>query len=425
MIKYVSAEEAVSCIKSGDRVFIQGQAATPMRLINAMSARAAELRDVELVHLHLEGELPFTKPECADSFKVNAFFIGGNIREVVADGRGNYIPIFLSEIPALFRRGIFPLDVALVHVSPVDKHGYCTLGASVDVTLAAVQHARHVIAQVNPNMPRAHGDGIIHYSAFDALVKVDDSLPERKFGEISQVNQTIGNYIAELVEDGATLQMGIGEIPDAVLKQLGNHKRLGIHTEMFSDGIIPLVEKGVITGEEKKWEPNKIIAGFVLGTKKIYDFINDNPIVELQDIQNVNDTNIIRQNNKVTAINSAIEVDITGQVVSDSIGSFMFSGVGGQMDFIRGASLSEGGKPIIALPSVTSKGESRIVAYLRQGAGVVTTRAHVHYVVTEFGVAYLHGKNIRQRVKALINIAHPNHRAALEEEAYKRFKVLL
>ncbi|MCS6904825.1 MAG: acetyl-CoA hydrolase/transferase C-terminal domain-containing protein [Bacteroidia bacterium] len=425
MVKYVSAEEAVSCIKSGDRVFIQGQAATPTRLIEAMTARAAELRDVELVHLHLEGDLPFTKPEYADSFKVNAFFIGSNTRDMIADGRGNYIPIFLSEIPALFRRKIFPLDVAMVHVSPIDRHGYCTLGTSVDVTLAAVQSARHVIAQVNPNMPRAHGDGIIHHSAFDALVKVDAPLPERQFGEVSSVSQTIGNYIAELVEDGATLQMGIGQIPDAVLKQLGNHKRLGIHTEMFSDGIIPLVEKGVITGEEKKWEPNKIIAGFVLGTKKVYDFIHDNPIVELQDIESVNDTDIIRKNDKVTAINSAIEVDITGQVVSDSIGSFMFSGVGGQMDFIRGASLSKGGKPIIALPSTTSKGESRIVAYLRPGAGVVTTRAHVHYVVTEFGVAYLYGKNLRQRVKAMINIAHPNHRAQLEEEAYKRFKVLV
>jgi acyl-CoA hydrolase len=314
-----------------------------------------------------------------------------------------------------------PLDVAMVQVSPPDRHGYCSLGVSVDVSRAAVQSAKHVIAQVNPQMPRTHGDGLIHFSQFDAMVESNVPLYEHGHPALSQVELAIGRHCAGLVEDGATIQMGIGAIPDAVLAALTGHKRLGIHTEMFSDGLIDLVKRGVVTGQDKKNHPGKIVSSFVMGTRKLYDFVDDNPLVVLLDIAYVNDTAVIRRNPKVTAINSAIEIDLTGQVCADSIGTRQYSGVGGQMDFIRGASLSEGGKPVIALPSVTSRGESRITPCLKQGAGVVTTRAHVQYVVTEYGVAYLYGKNLRQRAAALIEIAHPDHRARLEEEAFRRF----
>ncbi|NTW50719.1 MAG: acetyl-CoA hydrolase/transferase family protein [Chlorobiales bacterium] len=427
MGKYVSAEEAVSVIKSNDRVFIHTAAATPQCLVRAMTARASELRDVELVHLHTEGEVEYIKPEYAESFRDNSLFVGANVRKAVQEGRADYIPIFLSEAPALFKKGILPLDVALVHVSPPDRHGYCSLGVSIDAAQAAVNTAKHVIAQVNPNMPRTHGDGLIHIRNINSLVQVNDPLPEYPPHELSEVEQAIGRHVAGIVEDGATLQMGIGAIPDAVLALLGNHKRLGVHTEMFSDGIISLIEKGVITGEEKRVHPGKIVASFVMGSRQLYDFIDDNPLVVMLGSDYVNDTAVIRRNPKVTAINSAIEVDLTGQVCADSIGPKQFSGVGGQMDFIRGASLSPGGKPIIALPSTTSKGESRIVASLKQGADVVTTRAHVHYVITEYGVAYLYGKNLRQRAELLIQIAHPDHRDALSREACKLYgsKVLI
>lgn len=423
-MKYCSAEEAVSVIRSGNRVFIHSVAAAPRHLIQAMTNRASELRGVEVVQLHTEGEAPYSEPECEGAFRVNALFVGANVRKAVQEGRADYIPVFLSEVPGLFRRGILPLDVALIQVSPPDKHGCCSLGVSVDTTLAAVQSARHVIAQINPNMPRTHGDGMIHLRDIHAVVEVDDPIPEREMLELTDLERAIGKYCAELVDDGATLQMGIGAIPDAVLAALGNHKDLGVHTEMFSDGVINLVETGVITGAQKRVHPGKIVSGFVMGTRRLYDFIDDNPTVVMLDIQYVNNTAVIYRNPRVTAINSAIEVDVTGQVCADSIGTAQFSGVGGQMDFIRGAALSEQGKPIIALPSVTSKGESRIVPYLKTGAGVVTTRAHVHYVVTEYGVANLYGKNLRQRAGELINIAHPNHRAFLEEEALKRFKTL-
>jgi len=422
MKRFVTAAEAVSVVKSGDRVFMHGMAAFPQRLADALVERADELRDVEIVHLHTEGDAKYADPKFRDSFFVNNLFIGANTRAAVDEGRADYIPVFLSEIPHMFRHGVLPLDVAFVHVSPPDAHGYCSMGVSVDCSLAAVQTAKKVIAQVNPHMPRTHGDGNIHYSKFDKMVEVNEELPAHVQGAPNEVESEIGRRIAELVEDGATLQMGIGGVPNAVLAALTHHKRLGIHTEMFSDGVIPLVESGVITCEAKTILPNRIVSGFVSGSKKIYDFINDNPFVQMRDIGYVNDTSVIRRLKKMTAINSAVEIDLTGQVCADSIGTRMFSGVGGQMDFVRGASLSEGGKPIFALGSISAKGFSRIVPVLKQGAGVVTTRAHVQYVVTEYGVANLYGKNLRQRATALIEIAHPSQRETLERAACERFK---
>jgi len=422
MNKYTSADEAVSVIKSGDRVFVHGVSASPFQLIKAMTNRHKDLEDVEVIHLHTEGEAPYAEPEYKDSFFVNALFVGANVRKAINEGRGDYVPVFLSEVPYLFRHNILPIDVALIHVSPPDKHGYCSLGVSVEATVAAVQMAQHVVAQVNPKMPRTLGDGLIHVEEINAMVEVDDDLPEQIVPEPDEAELQIGKYCAELIDDGATLQMGIGAIPNAVLKSLTNHKNLGVHTEMFSDGVIELVEKGVINGEAKKIHPGKIVSGFVMGSRKLYDFIDDNPAVAMLDIAYINDTAVIRRNPRVTAINSAIEVDLTGQVCADSIGTYHFSGVGGQMDFIRGASLSKGGKPIIALPSTTRKGISRIVPFLKQGAGVVTTRAHVHYVVTEYGIANLYGKNLSQRAKALLEIAHPDHREGLQQAVSERFK---
>jgi len=419
---YQSGEDAVKIIKSGSRIFIHGGAATPLYLLRKLADRASELFDIEIVSTSLQGDISITEPKYRENFRVNSLFVSQNVREAVNDGRADYIPVFLSEIPQLFRKGILPIEVALVHVSPPDKHGYCSLGTSVDCALAAVKAAKYVIAQVNPKMPRILGDGIIHESEFDAMVKVDEELPEVISKEASEITKRIGNYCAELVEDGATIQTGIGSVPDAVLASLLNHKELGVHTEMFSDGIMPLIEKGVITNQHKRKHRGKIVGSFILGSRKLYDFVDDNPSIALLGIDYVNDTSIIRTNPKVTAINSAIEVDVTGQVCSDSIGTYHYSGVGGQMDFMRGAALSEGGKPIIALPSTTSKFKSRIVPLLKPGAGVVTTRAHAHYIVTEYGIANLYGKNMRQRAKALIDIAHPNHREQLEKQAFDRFR---
>jgi len=413
-------ETAVQVIRSGNRVFIHGVAAAPQRLIQAMTDRASELRNVEIVHLHTEGKAPYAAPGLESSFRVNALFIGANVREAIGAGRGDFTPVFLSEVPALFRRGVLSIDVALVQVSPPDSHGYCSLGISVDVAVAAVQTARHVVAQVNPRMPRTHGDGLIHRSVFHAMVEVDEPLPENPPTAPGPVEIAIGRHVAGLIEDGATIQTGIGAIPDAVLAALTGHRRLGVHTEMFSDGLIDLVERGVVTGEEKRIYRAKIVAGFVMGSRRLYDFVDDNPLIAMLDIAFINDTSIIRRNPRVCAINSAIEIDLTGQVCADSIGERLYSGVGGQMDFIRGASLSEGGKPIIALPSTTSKGESRIVATLKPGAGVVTTRAHVQFVVTEHGVADLYGKTLRARAAALIALAAPEHREALTEAAHRR-----
>lgn len=420
-MKLVDVNEAVGHVKSGDRVFIHGAAMTPKILINALCENASSLRDVELLHMHTEGDAPYAQEQYQESFKVNAAFVAGNVRSAVNSGHGDYIPIFLSEIHLLFKRGILPLDIAFIQVSPPDKHGYCSLGTSIDVTMSAIEESKMVIAQINPNVPRSHGDGIIHQDQIDFGVEVEVPIHSTNIGAPSEAELNIGKYVAELVEDGATLQMGIGGIPNVVLSNLTNHKGLGIHTEMFSDGILPLVKKGIITGENKIVKQGKIVSCFAVGSNELYDFIDDNPIVHLKAASYTNDTAIIRKNPKVTAINSAIEIDLTGQVCADTIGRYQYSGVGGQMDFIRGASLSEGGKAIIAMPSVTKKGFSKIVPFLKEGAGITTTRAHVHYVVTEYGAVNLFGKNLKQRAHALISIAHPDHREQLEREATERF----
>jgi acyl-CoA hydrolase len=423
-VRLVSAAEALAVVRSGHRVFVHTAAAAPQVLVRALTDRAPELRGVEVVHLHTEGPAPYVAAALKESFRTKAFFVAGNVRAAVASGEADYVPVFLSEVPALFRRRVLPLDVALVQVSPPDKHGFCSLGVSVDATRAAVETAPVVVAQVNPNMPRTHGDGIIHERRIAFGVEVADPIPEHAPPVLTEVEQAIGRHAAALVDDGATLQMGIGAIPDAVLAALGNHRDLGVHTEMFSDGVIDLVERGVITGAKKRVHPGKLVGTFLMGTRRLYDFVDDNPLVAMLDCAYVNDTAVIRRNPKVTALNSAIEVDLTGQVSADSIGTRLYSGVGGQMDFIRGASLSEGGRPIIALPSVTSRGESRLVPVLKEGAGVVTTRAHIHYVVTEYGVAALYGKALRERARALIAVAHPDHREALERAAFERFRTL-
>ncbi len=423
-MKLVSAEEAISVIKSGDRVFIQGVAAYPQTLVRAMTERASELKGVEIYHLHTEGDADYVRPEFNESFHTNAFFIGSNIRKAIETGMADYIPTFLSEIPTLFRREIIPIDVALVHVSPPDKHGYCSLGTSIDITLAGVQMAECVVAQINRNMPRTHGDGLIHIDEIDYGVTVKDELPENKWIQLTDAEIAIGKHCAELIEDGSTLQMGIGAIPNAVLVALKNHKDLGIHSEMFSNRLIDLLERGVVNGKFKKVHKNKVVASFVLGTRKLYDYIDDNPEFMMLGAEYVNNPQVICRNPKVVAINSAIEVDLTGQVCADSIGERLYSGVGGQMDFMRGAAISEGGKPVITLASTTRRGESKIVPILKKGAGVVTTRAHTHYVVTEFGAVNLYGKTLRERAKALIKIAHPNHREKLEKAAHERFKIL-
>ena len=413
-MKWKTVEEAVQIIKSGDRVFIHGGAATPKLLVKAMADRYNELRRVEIVSIHTEGEAAYARPEMAESFYTNAFFVGANIRAAVDEGVADYVPVFLSEISGLFRNGIMPLDVALVQVSPPDRHGFCSLGVSVDVSRAAVQMAKHVIAQINPNMPRSHGDGLIHISHIDSAVVVDDPLPDIAPGTPTDGEREIGRFCAELIEDGATLQMGIGAIPNSVLAALTHHRDLGIHTEMFSDGAIDLIERGIVNNERKRIHPGKVVASFAMGTRRLYDFIDDNPQVVMLDVAYVNDTAVIRRNPRVTAINSAIEVDLTGQVGADSMGTRQYSGVGGQMDFVRGAALSEGGKPIIALPSTAADGQvSRIAAAIKPGAGVVTTRGHVHWVVTEYGAVDLFGMSLRQRAEALISIAHPDFRAEL------------
>jgi acyl-CoA hydrolase len=422
-INYIEADEAVKYVKSGNRVFIHGSAATPVCLVHALQRRHGELSNVELVSITTLGDVNFDYPEYRKSFYFNSLFVSAATRSVVNSGDGDYVPIFLSQIPQLFRKNILPIDVALISVSPPDAHGYCSLGTSVDIARAAVEMAKYVIAQVNPLMPRTHGDGFIHIKKIDAMVWHKAELPEVDYSfEVSTAVKKIGFNIASLVEDGATLQLGIGSIPDQVLKNLTTHKNLGLHTEMFSDGIIPLLENGNINNSRKKLNTRHSVTAFLTGSRKLYDFVNDNPAVRVMEINYVNDTSIIRQNPKVTAINSAIEIDLTGQVCSDSIGTYQYSGIGGQMDFIHGASLSEGGKPIIALPSQTNKGISRIVPFLKEGAGVVTTRGHVHWVVTEYGVVNLFGKSLKQRAKALIEIAHPNHREMLENAYYDRFE---
>ena len=418
MYKAISAEDAVKVIKNNDRVYLHAAAAVPTALVNAMTNRHEELRNVEVCHLHVEGDAPYANPELRDSFHINSFFLGENVRHTLAAGNGSYTPVFLSELPLLFKKNILPIDVALIQVSPPDRHGYCSLGVSVEATLAAIDNAKHVIAQVNSKMPRTHGEGIIHISELDTFVEIEDDIPEVFNPEPSEIENKIGMNVAELIENGSTLQMGIGVIPNAVLKLLTNHKNLGLHTEMFSDGVIDLILKDVINSNYKGVNEGRALATFLMGSKRLYDYVDDNPFIEMRSADYVNDVVNIRKNPKMVAINSAIEVDLTGQVCADSIGPRMYSGVGGQMDFIRGASLSEGGKAIIALPSTTKKGVNRIVPFLRHGSGVVTTRAHIHYVVTEYGVANLYGKTIKQRAKALIELAHPDNREQLEKDYF-------
>lgn len=422
-MKYVTAEEAVKVVKSGDRVYLQAAAAAPTILANALTERASELRNVEICHLHIEGEARYANPELAESFHVNSFFIGKNVRHTLAAGNGSYTPVFLSELPRLFRKKVVPLDVVFIHVSPPDRHGYCSLGVSVEATLAAIESAKIVIAQVNPQMPRTFGDGILHVSEINYLVEVDTPIYGHELEKISPIEDKIGTYIASLIEDKSTLQMGIGSIPNAALTKLTHHKNLGLHTEMFSDGVIDLIENDVINCNYKGTTRGRVLATFLIGSKRLYDFVNDNPFIEMKESSAVNDTARIRKNPKMIAINSAIEVDVTGQVCADSIGAKMYSGVGGQMDFIRGASLSDGGKAIIALPSVTSRGESRIVPFLKQGAGVVSTRSHVQYIITENGIADLYGKTLKQRAKDMVRIAHPDHQERIEREYYELFKM--
>ncbi len=421
-MKIVSNSEAVSIVKSGNRVFLQGAAMTPNELIDSLCDRYSELKNIEIISIHTEGNAKYTQAPYCDTFQLNSCFVGGNVRNYVNALGGDYIPIFLSEIHLLFSTNILPIDVAFVQVSPPDKHGYCSLGVSVDVALPAVRNAKKIVAQINPSVPRTHGTGIVHIDEIAYAIEVDRPIHEHNPPPISPIEYQIGEHVASLIEDGATLQMGIGSIPDAVLAKLNNHKRLGIHTEMFSDGVLPLIENGVLTGEDKAIKRGKIVSCFAVGSRKLYDFIDDNPICDFRDAAYTNDTARIRRNPKVTAINSAIEIDLTGQVCADTIGNRQYSGVGGQMDFIRGAALSQGGKPIFAMPSVTAKGISKITPYLKQGAGITTTRAHVHHVATEYGVVDLFGKNLKQRAKALISIAHPSHREKLEKESQERFK---
>lgn len=411
-------------IKSGHRVFVHGSACTPVYMLQQLGLQASRLRNVELVNISLYGDVELDKPEYRNSFHFNSLFVSGSIRQAVREGRADYVPVFLSEIPELFKRKILPLDVAIVQVSPPDRHGYCSLGTSVDIARSAVNTARFVIAQVNANVPRTHGDGLMHRDSFHAMVLQDSPMHEVQFGEgVGAAELKIGQNVANLIDDRSTLQMGIGSIPDAVLQCLHNHKDLGVHTEMFSDGLIDLIEEDVVNNRYKSVHPNKTVSSFALGTKRLYDYVDDNPAFAFLDVDYVNEPSVIRRNKRVVAINSAIEVDLTGQVCADSIGTYHYSGVGGQMDFMRGAALSEGGKPIIALTSRTAKGVPRIVPMLKPGAGVVTTRAHVHYVVTEYGIANLFGKNLRQRAHELIHIAHPDDREELARAAAERFRV--
>jgi acyl-CoA hydrolase len=412
---------ALELVGPGDRVFVHTGAAAPRLLVEALAERARHVDGIEVTHLHTEGPAPYVEGDVAGRVHVRALFVGANMREAVGRGVAEYVPLFLSEIPAHFRSGELGVDVALLHVSPPDRHGWCSLGVSVDVSRAAADAARTLIGQVNPRMPRTHGDGNIHVSRFAALVDADEPLPVPPVPPPGPVERAIGELAAERIPDEACLQLGIGSVPDAVASALTGHRRLGVHTEMFSDGILRLVEAGAVTGEAKATHPGQIVAGFVMGTPDLYRFVDDNPSVRLLDVGYLNDPHVIRRNPNVVAINSAIEVDLTGQVCAESIGTRQFSGVGGQMDFMRGAALSHGGIPMIALPSTTADGRSRLVPVLHPGAAVTTTRSHVHLVVTEHGVAELHGRSLVERARALIDIAHPDHREELERAAAERF----
>ena len=417
-MRIVTAEEAVAGIRSGDQVFVHGGAATPSVILEALAARADDLRDVGVIHLHTEGPAPHLAPEVADSFRHRALFIGGNAREAVNAGRADYVPIFLSDIPQLFASRVLPLDAAIINVSPPDAHGYCSLGTSVDAALSAVTAATTVVAQLNRSMPRTLGDAFVHADQIDLAVEVDRPPHEHAQPEIGDVERRIGELVAELVPDGATIQMGIGSIPAAVGLALRDKRDLGVHTELFTDPVLDLVQAGAVTGAAKEINPGKVVSAFLMGSQRLYDFVDDNPMIEMRPVDYTNDTAVIRRFRRMTAINSAISIDLTGQVSADSIGTRFYSGVGGQMDFMRGAALAPEGRAIIALPSMAAGGTiSRIVSVLAPGAGVVTTRAHVRTVVTEFGVAELFGRSIRERANALIAIAHPDVRDDLAREA--------
>jgi 4-hydroxybutyrate CoA-transferase len=417
-MRIVSPAEAVAGISSGEQVYVHAAAATPSVLLDALVARAPELTDVKIVHFHVEGPGPHLAPEMAGHFFHRALFIGPNARQAVNEGRAEYIPAFLSDVPSFFRRGIIPLDAVLVNVTPPDRHGYCSLGTSVLAMPTAIQTAGTVIAQLNPAVPRTLGDSFVHVDDIDLAVEVDVPLYTHALGEVGDVEERIGRHVAEIVPDGATIQMGIGAIPSAVANALAGKRGLGIHTEMMTDVVLDLVEQGIVTGARKEINVGRIVATFMLGSDRLYRWADDNPMVEMRPVEYTNDTTVIRRFKRMVAINSAIEVDLTGQVCADSIGSRLYSGVGGQMDFIRGAALAAEGRAIIALPSTAAGGSvSRIVPYLRQGAGVVTTRAHVETIVTEYGIAEMHGRSVPDRARALIAIAHPSFRAELEEEA--------
>ena len=416
--KVTDVDEAMSVIKSGDRLYLAGGAGVPTLLIKGLTNLGDRLQDVEITHILTFAEAPYVEPRYQDAFRVNALFIGSNIREAVQQGQADFTPVFLSEIPGLFRNGHLPIDVALISVTPPDEHGFCSFGVEVGTTKPAAESARTIIAEVNRQMPRTLGDSFIHASRLDHIVEADHPLPEAPQGGSTREHLQVGAHIAEMIPDGATLQMGIGSIPDAVLQNLGSHKDLGVHTELFSDGVIDMVEAGVITCSRKTFHPGKIVAGFLFGSQRLYEFVHNNPLIELHPTDYVNDPFNIAQNDQMVAINSALQVDLTGQVNADSIGPRIFSGVGGQVDFIRGAARSKGGLPIIAfLSTARDESISRIVPLLYEGAGVVTTRYDVHYVVTEYGVASLYGKTVRQRTRELIGIAHPRFRDELKSGA--------
>ena len=422
-IKFITAAEAVKCIKSGDHIHLSSVASAPQCLIKAMCdrGRAGEFKDVHIHHLHTEGPAPYAEPEFEGIFQLDSFFVGGNVRKVTQAGYADYIPVFLSETQRLYRSGAVPCNVAMIQVSTPDKHGYVSLGTSVDATLAAGECADHVIAVVNKYVPRAFGDAMIHSSKIDFFVEDDQPLEEAHFTEPNEVEVAIGKHCAALIEDGATLQMGIGAIPNAVLAQLGGHKNLGIHTEMFADGVLPLVEAGVINGSLKNIDRGQMVSTFLMGSQRVYDFIDDNPGVLMKDVGYTNDPYIISKNDRVTAINSALQIDITGQICADSLGRKFYSGVGGQVDFVYGASLSKGGKAIIAMPSITNKGVSKISDVLTEGSGVVTTRNHIHWFVTENGAVDLYGKSLQERARLIISVAHPSAQEELDRAAFERY----
>jgi 4-hydroxybutyrate CoA-transferase len=423
-MRVVKAAEAVAGIRSGDQVYVHCAAAAPSVLLDALVARAADLRDVGMIHLHVEGPGPHLAPDMVGHFRHRALFVGPNARAAVNEGRADYVPTFLSDVPRLFQSGAVPLDAVLVNVTPPDRHGFCSLGVSVEAMHAAIRSAHLVIAQINAGMPRTLGESFIHVDEIDLAVEVDIPPYERPVGPIGEIERRIGAFVADLVPDGATLQLGIGAIPAATALALRDRRDLGIHTEMFTDSIVDLVEAGVITGARKERNRGKIVTAFLMGSRRLYEFVDDNPMIEMRSVDFTNDTHVIRSFGTMTAINSAIEVDLTGQVVADSIGGRIYSGVGGQMDFIRGAALAEHGKAIIALPSTAAGGTlSRLVPTLREGAGVVTTRAHARTIVTEYGVAELFGRSLRERAAALIAIAHPDHREQLSAEA-RRLQLL-